>query len=519
MKEGEAHYVLGFVLEMQGKTQEAVDQYWKASWTMGYQAAAFFRLAQIASRQKDYARALELIHKSLRVNVDHPNAQTVRAYLMRKNGQNDAAARLLQVTILQNPLDVMAKVELAFNLGYFTELCEEIFAEALRADDMIRVQEFLEVVSGYAALGAPEAFTVLKEVTEKCGKPYSDSILAAYWLQELAPTEEERAAAALRIANASADYAFPFRAEEIGILKSALEKEPNDAKAWYLLGNLQYYLNQKEEGIRSWEQSAKLAPAFGRVWRNLGFAYAQRGETDRAITAYENSLKHDVSDPRPFTELDILEAQKLISAEKRLARLDANLETILKHDDATVRLVELLTQTGQYERAIEILDTRHFHVWEGGRAVHGTFVDAHILRGILRRDAGNFDAAAEDFAAAGTYPENLEVAKGNAPSEAASELTWFQIASLKKLERIAEAEEMTKKFSSAIQARLKQAGLSDEFSKFGEEGTAKERRANLFYLQGLNALAGEDTAVAEKFFDEALKLNPNLIWPKVMRQK
>ena len=351
------------------------------------------------------------------------------------------------------------------------------------------------------------------------GNPYSDSILAAYCLQELAPTEEERAAAALRIANASVDYAFPFRAEEIGILKSALEKEPSDAKAWYLLGNLQYYLNQKEEGIRSWEQSAKLAPAFGLVWRNLGFAYAQRGEIDRAIAAYENCLKHDVSDPRPFTELDILEAQKLISAEKRLARLDANLETILKHDDATVRLVELLTQTGQYERAIEILDTRHFHVWEGGRAVHGTFVDAHILRGILRRDAGNFDAAAEDFATAGTYPENLEVAKGNAPSEAASELTWFQIASLKKLERIAEAEEMTKKFSSAIQARLKQAGLSDEFSKFGEEGTAKERRANLFYLQGLNALAGEDTAVAEKFFDEALKLNPNLIWPKVMRQK
>lgn len=408
MKEGEAHYVLGFVLEMRGKTQEA----WKASWTMGYQAAAFFRLAQIASRQKDYARALELIHKSLRVNVDHPNAQTVRAYLIRKNGQNDAAARLLQVTILQNPLDVMAKVELAFNLGYFTELCEEIFAEALRADDMIRVQELLEVVSGYAALGAPEAFTVLKEVTEKCGKPYSDSILAAYWLQELAPTEEERAAAALRIANASADYAFPFRAEEIGILKSALKKEPNDAKAWYLLGNLQYYLNQKEEGIRSWEQSAKLVPAFGLVWRNLGFAYAQRGEIDRAIAAYENCLKHDVSAPRPFTELDILEAQKLISAEKRLARLDANLETILKHDDATIRLVKLLTQTEQYERAIEILDTRHFHVWEGGRAVHGTFVDAHILRGILRRDAGNFDAAAEDFAAAGTYPENLEVAKG-----------------------------------------------------------------------------------------------------------
>ncbi|MBQ2822230.1 MAG: hypothetical protein IJF17_11715 [Thermoguttaceae bacterium] len=45
MKEGEAHYVLGFVLEMRGKTQEAVDQYWKASWTMGDQAAAFFRFA------------------------------------------------------------------------------------------------------------------------------------------------------------------------------------------------------------------------------------------------------------------------------------------------------------------------------------------------------------------------------------------------------------------------------------------------------------------------------------------
>ncbi|MBQ6108377.1 MAG: hypothetical protein IJK97_09215, partial [Thermoguttaceae bacterium] len=193
-------------------------------------------------------------------------------------------------------------------------------------------------------------------------------------------------------------------------------------------------------------------------------------------------------------------------------------------------------------------------VWEGGRAVHDTFVDAHLLRGLARRDAKDFDGAVSDFEIAQTYPENLEVgrvvgggqnakvfyflgttleAKGdaegakkafaqsadpaNANTDLCHEITYFQIASLKKLGRTDEAKALTQKFADAVNARLNRSAQADEFSKFGEDGTAEERRAKLFFLQGLVALAQDDAAAARNFFDEALKLNPNLIWAKAMK--
>ena len=186
--------------------------------------------------------------------------------------------------------------------------------------------------------------------------------------------------------------------------------------------------------------------------------------------------------------------------------------------------------------------------------MHDTFVDAHLLRGLARRDAKNFDGAVADFEIAQTYPENLEVgrvvgggqnakifyflgttleAKGdvegakkafaqsadpaNANVDLCHEITYFQIASLKKLGRLDEAKALTQKFADAVNARMDRSARADEFSKFGEDGTAAERSAKLFFLHGLVSLAQDDAPAAKNFFDEALKLNPNLIWPKVMK--
>ena len=548
LKDGEPHYLLGLVLQNEGKIAEAKDQYWKATWTTGYQSAAFFQLAKLASCEGDYPKALELVLKSLNSNYDDPKAQVVRAYFLRKmNAPREVRLAVLMNVLRQNPLDVMAKVELALAEGFFDARANAIFDEALRGDDLVKVQELLEVVADYASLGSDDAARILRAAM-RYGKPFSDSLLAAYWLDALAPGE------GVKVPAQSLDYCFPFRVEEIALLQAAVKRNPNDAKAWCLLGNILYYFEQKDAGIAAWEKSAQLNPAYGRVWRNLGFAYTQAGQIDRAIEAYKTSLKYDVSDPKPFVELDVLEAQKLVPAPERLKLMEANLETVLSHDDSTIRLIGLWNATGQYQKAIDQLDKRHFHVWEGGRAVHDTFVDAHLLRGLARRDAKDFDGAVADFEIAQTYPENLEVgrvvgggqnakifyflgttleAKGdvegakkaftqsadpaNANVDLCHEITYFQIASLKKLGRSDEAKALTQKFADAVNARMDRSARADEFSKFGEDGTAAERSAKLFFLHGLVSLAQDDAPAAKNFFDEALKLNPNLIWPKVMK--
>lgn len=548
LKDGEPHYVLGHVLQMQGRLKEAKDQYWKAVWTTGYQSAAYFALAQIACLEGDYAHAVTMADESIRSNTLNTKVLTVKAYALRKLGKTTDAQTILNLARQKDALDSWSAVESTFLPG--NPSLSELLPQTLLGEDLIKLQEMLEMAVDYGNIGAKEEAVALLKTAISLGKPYANSPLPCYYAGFYGGGETFFQQAAKR----SPDYCFPFRVEELALLETVLKASPNDSFAWFYYGNLLYYLEQKEAGVAAWEKSVALNPKYGRAWRNLGFAYHRTGDIPKAITAYETGLKYDTSDPKPFTELDILHARIFKPAAERLTMMEKNLSTILKHDDAVIRLIGLYNETGHYQKAIDILDNRHFHVWEGGRAVHDIFVDAHLLRGIQLRDAQQYDDAIEDFEIAQTYPANLEVgrvvgggqnakvfyflgttlerkgdktaaaqayqisaAQENAPRQIAHELTWFRIESLKKLGKIAEAKQLQQQFAAAVEKQLQREDKSDEFSKFGEDGTATERRAKVDYLQGLVFLAGDQKAEAERFFDKALQLNPNMIWPKVIR--
>ena len=67
--------------------------------------------------------------------------------------------------------------------------------------------------------------------------------------------------------------------------------------------------------------------------------------------------------------------------EKRLARLENNLEIALKRDDMTAELLNLWHLTGQADKAADILATRKFNPWEGGE---GKVTSQFILNQLLR---------------------------------------------------------------------------------------------------------------------------------------
>jgi tetratricopeptide (TPR) repeat protein len=91
--------------------------------------------------------------------------------------------------------------------------------------------------------------------------------------------------------------------------------------------------------------------------------------------------------------------------------MEENMKTILKHDDAVLRLLTLYNETGAYDKAIRILDTRHFLVWEGGGQVHSIYVDSHLLKGMKLLNSKKYAAAIKEFELADLYPENLEVGR------------------------------------------------------------------------------------------------------------
>ncbi|MDO5581437.1 MAG: DUF5107 domain-containing protein [Planctomycetia bacterium] len=559
LRDGEPHYYLGEVYRNLKETQKAKDQYWKAIWTMNYQSAAYFALARIAAEEKNYSEGLHLIDESLNTNGRNTKALLLKAYLLRKTGEKETAAAVLNDILAKDPLDYQALAEKSFlekgNASFLKN------AEKTRGGDLIRLQEMLEMAVDYSNFGAYDESNALLKSAIALGKPYANSPMPYYYigwnLLKKNPKDIRSASAYFKSGSSrSSDYCFPFRLEEIDLFETVIKLFPKDSSAHYYFGNLLYYLEQKDRGIAQWEAAVQFKPDLGRAWRNIGFAYDRKNDLKKAVAAYEKSLSCDKSDPRVFTELDIIYAKLFKPAQERLDLMEKSLPVILKHDDAVIRLVGLYNETGNCEKAIEIFKTRHFHVWEGGRAVHNIFVDSHLIRGLQNRNEKKFDAAVKDFEDAQTYPANLEVGrtigggqnakvfyflgtaydamgdkekaksayeksvnKENEPETLVSELTFFRIMSLKKLGKKAEAQDLLDQFKAAVKKEMETKKKIDEFSKFGEEGTAIERLARLNYYVGLAAFAEGKKDQMNQSIDEALKLNPNLIWPKLIRNE
>jgi tetratricopeptide (TPR) repeat protein len=327
------------------------------------------------------------------------------------------------------------------------------------------------------------------------------------------------------------------------ILSWAERTNPNDPLAPYALGNLLYDL-QPERAVEEWEEAAALDPLFSTAQRNLGLAYERvRGDIPSAVTRLEKAVAADRKDPRLCYELDVLSEQAGTALEKRLAWLERNHSVVARRDDALAREIGLLIRAGRHARAIELLTTHHFHVWEGGGEIHNLWVEAFLARGRSSLERRKAVEALKDFERALEYPENLEVGPpadgGGSPKiyyfigaarEAAGERTksvpafekaaglrtgwseqsYYRGLALRKLGREAEAGEVFAGLVAFAEERLRTAPGMDFFEKFGEKQSARLQEARNRFLLGLG-LAGEGMRrEAAGEFSRALSLDPNM---------
>ena len=90
--------------------------------------------------------------------------------------------------------------------------------------------------------------------------------------------------------------------------------------------------------------------------------------------------------------------------ERRLGMLRAHHET-LAADVYTMPLaseIELLTLTGEYEKALAMMRSHRFRIWEGGEGLHATFVNANVLRGRELMKAGDTARASASLPSSAT---------------------------------------------------------------------------------------------------------------------
>jgi len=550
-KDGEAFYYMGVSQQAQGKTDSAAMWFNKATWSVAWSGASNMALAEIWTARGEFGKALKYIDRAIAVNAFNNKALDIRATLLRKTKRTSEAEAILTQSLGMDPLDFWALNERALIRG---GEAERELRERMRGE----VQAYLELASDYARCGLwDDAIAVLNRFLEIAPNKnkidpmvYYDLAFYEGKIMDAAKSLEHH-----RLASAMpSDYCFPFRLEDIDVLKSAIGKNPKDARAPYYLGNLLYDL-QPKNAIAAWEKARELDPAFAFTHRNLGFAYT-RAENDnaRAIASYEKAVACNPKEARYFAELDALYESAGVSQQKRLALLDKNHATILQRDDALLREITLDVLTGKYDRAIQLLESRHFRLWEGEeRGPHDLFVDAHLLRGEKFLKAGKARLALEDFLKADEYPERFEAGRpheggGRNPrvdysigtayeamgkkdkaseyyrlseqfEHGGGESEFYQGLACRKLGEESKALQLFDGLIESGKRMLAPRTAESFYEKFGSGRSESVRQARGHYMTGLGLLGKGQKAEAKKEFESAVRLDYSLLGARTMAVK
>lgn len=410
--DAEAFYQFGVALKMQGKLNEAIAPFYKATWSAAWQDSAFFSLAQIAARKEDFDEAMELINRSIIRNNHNFRARVLKSAILRKLNYLEEAKVFTEETLTLDPLD-------------FGSLNEFILLQRERGEEEKAKQSLSELISlmrkdvfNHLALADDyQSSGLLEEAIDVLLRLVPDETVEGYPMLHYALSylfgqrgQTEKADAHREAGmRANPAYCFPNSHFELIVLKNVIRENQNDHRAHYYLGNLLYDKKRHTEAIKLWEVSKSIHPKFPIVHRNLALGYYNKlGKAELALHELENAFQLNTQDARVFYELDQLYKKLNYEPESRLINLENHMELVLARDDLHIEYVTLLNIFGRYENALMALQSRIFHPWEGGEGkVTRQYVYANVELGKQHLLDCDYDTAIEYLTAALQYPINL----------------------------------------------------------------------------------------------------------------
>jgi tetratricopeptide (TPR) repeat protein len=533
-KNCESLYYLGIVLRELGRTDEAYDWLYQASWGNAFHTAAYYQLAEIDCTRGDYETALDHVNRSLTTNMDNICALNLKGFILRQSGATAEAQAWNEKVMEKTKINYMAMNELIAMNNDKAKAASDLqkLTKWMRDD----IQAYLEFSTEYMSVGAyKEAMEVLKRMEAK-GNTYSMLYYYIGYLYEIQGDKNNALAYYKKADTMPSDYCFPFRSEEAMILNHAMAVNPSGAKAPYYLGNL-YYEHQPRKAIELWEKSAQLDPNFHIVLRNLGLAYKEIDKDyGKALASMQQAAKVNSSDARLLFELDELNELNKVSPKDKYEFLLTNYTTATQRGETLLRLITRAVEYGKYDEALKMLDSNSISETEGSRDIQNAYLNSYTLRALAEVDRKEYDAAMEDIDAALAYPIGLygrgryaqlyylaglvyesrgDQSKARASYQKAMqvetergddrEFDYYKGLALIKMNKAAEAKML-------FQSMLGDASDNSGYTQFEGRRTNVAQQVTRHYMAGLGymGLGNKEKAAAE--FEQALELNMGHIW-------
>ena len=538
--DGEPYYHLGLALAFLNKPDDAYDAFYKATWNRNWQGPAYLELARIAATRRSWHLALDHCEQSLRSEPENIGTWCLKTLVLRELARTTEAENCVRYCLSIDPLSPLARY-LADKTAQFP------------------LQTALDAAHELARAGF---FDLALELLDRDALEweYGAETIRLYtraYFHLRAGRDTQATSGFATAATAPADWCFPSRLEEIPVLQAAIACGPHDGLARLLLGQLYYDRRRHLEATELWEQAALLRPRDSLVWRNLGVArFNIKEDAAGACDAYITARKCNPDDARILYESDQLAKVMRVPVAERLAELHRNIHLVARRDDLALELAALLNQSGKPEKALEILLTRQFQPWEGGEGlILEEFVRAKVISGISHLVRGQTNSAMDDFCSTLRPPENLgetwhplanrsEVCYWLGETHAAaknladankwwtkaaesagdfqqmavtpySEKTLFQILSLERLNRLAEAADLIDKLRLYAEELLRHPATIDYFATslpmlllFNTDMQTTQALKARFLMAQVHLAAGDINA-AHELAEDILRQNPS----------
>ncbi len=396
----EALYIRGTALKKLGRLKEAYDTLGMAAWDYRYMSAANYEMATLDCRLCNFDAALSKLDISLSFNRHHSKASVLKAVILRKQGELDKARIILGEAADFDVLDMYCAVEL-LHFGGSADTIRDMYREKPEAYmdvayDYIDAGFYKDAVELLRLSGLE--YPMFEYIIAYCESMMGDDALA---ISHLALAE-----------GMDTGYCFPSRLEDIAILQYAIDTV-GGANAYYYLGCLYYDKFAYDQAILLWERCIAKDPKHNKAFRNLALAYFdKRKDLISAKICMEIALKNKNDDPRLVFEYQQMLKNMNCTPEHRIAVYEKYRHLALMRDDCYLDLITLHCLTGNYEKAIEMAKSRHFHIYEGGE---GKLTKLHawlyVLYGNQLKKQARFDEAKKAYEEGLIIPKSYGEAK------------------------------------------------------------------------------------------------------------
>ena len=273
------------------------------------------------------------------------------------------------------------------------------------------------------------------------------------------------------------DYCFPSRLESIAVFETALERNPDDARAMYYLGNLLASKFRTDEALELWQKAVALWPEFAVLHANIGSVLRAREDVNGAIAAFGKALMCNPLDYHYYLDLERLYEKRGDVAQARLALYENAPDEVRAKWQMASRMADLKVQTKDYDGALELLAAHRYFPWEGATGTRSIYLGALLGRAEAAVADGRDGDALADYEAALQYPRNLGVGRLTYPSDAPIYMLAADTAGRLRLkdretQYLTEAAEEPHRFIGEADVHKARA-----LARLGRESEAEELRA------------------------------------------